>query len=64
MFPSASVAVTVPIVIWFSAALKDADEVNTGGLSFKLFTLTVIFCEAVATPSLTVIVAVYEDLVS
>ena len=27
---SASVAVTVPIAVWFSAALKLADEVKTG----------------------------------
>ena len=52
------------MAIWFSAALNEADEVNTGALSFKLLILTVIFCAAEATPSLTVIVAVYEDLVS
>ena len=28
--PLASVAVTVPIAVWFSAALKVADEVNIG----------------------------------
>ena len=28
--PSASVAVTVPIAVWFSAALKVADEVIEG----------------------------------
>ena len=39
---SASVAVTVPILVWFSAALKVADEVNAGELSFKFVTLTVI----------------------
>ena len=30
--PSASVAVTVPIAVWFSAAVKVADEVKTGGM--------------------------------
>ena len=41
--PSSSVAVTVPIAVWFSAALKVADEVNTGATSFTLVTLTVMF---------------------
>jgi hypothetical protein len=40
--PSASVAVTVPIAVWFSAALKVADEVKLGLLSFTLVTLTVM----------------------
>ena len=40
--PSASVAVTVPIANWFSAALKVADEVKTGELSLTSVTLTVI----------------------
>ena len=40
--PSASVAVTVPIAVWFSAALKVASEVNSGATSFTLVTLTVI----------------------
>ena len=38
--PSASVAVTVPIEVWFSPALKVADEVNTGATSFTLVTFT------------------------
>ena len=38
---SASVAVTVPIVVWFSAALKVVDEVNAGELSFRFVTFTV-----------------------
>ena len=41
--PSASVAVTVPIAVWFSSALKDAEEVKDGKLSFKLLISTVIF---------------------
>ena len=28
--PSASVAVAVPIAVWFSAALKEADELKPG----------------------------------
>ena len=40
--PSASVAVTVLIAVWFSAALKVALEVKTGALSLTLVTLTVI----------------------
>ena len=39
--PSASVAVTVSIAVWFSAALKVAPEVNTGA-SLTSVTLTVI----------------------
>ena len=39
--PSASVAVTVPIANWFSAALKVALEVKTGA-SLTSVTLTVI----------------------
>ena len=41
--PLASVAVTVPIAVWFSAALKVADEVNAGATAFTLVTFTVIF---------------------
>ena len=55
---SASVAVTVPIAVWFSSALKDSDEVITGLLSFKLLTLIVIFWLDESVPSLTVTVAV------
>ena len=40
--PSTSVAVTVPIAVWFSAALKVASEVNTGATSLTFVTLTVI----------------------
>ena len=40
--PSASVAVTVPMAVWFSAALKVASEVNSGATSFTLVTLTEI----------------------
>ena len=39
--PSASVAVTVPIAVWFSAALKVALDVNAGA-SLTSVTLTVI----------------------
>ena len=41
--PSASVAVTVPMAVWFSAALKVALDVIDGVLSFTFVTLTVIF---------------------
>ena len=34
--PSASVAVTVPIAVWFSSAVKVALEVKLGELSFRL----------------------------
>ena len=40
--PSGSIAVAVPIAVWFSAALKVADEVNAGASSTSV-TLTVIF---------------------
>ena len=40
--PSASVATTVPIAVWFSSAVKVADEVITGELSLRLFILTTI----------------------
>ena len=56
--PSASVAVTVPISVWFSSAEKVDDDVISGLLSFKLVILTVIFCVAEFTPSLAVTVAV------
>ena len=56
--PSASVAVTVVIAVWFSSALIDADEVIDGVLSFKLFTFTAIVWVACKVPSLTVTVAV------
>ena len=62
--PSASVAVTVSIAVWFSAALKVADEVKTGELSLTLVTLTVMSWVLELTPSLTVRVAVYELWVS
>ena len=39
---SASVAVTFPIVVWFSSAVKVADDVMLGILSFKLLIETVI----------------------
>ena len=42
---STSVAVTVPIAVWFSATLKVADEVITGASSSRLLMFTVIFWE-------------------
>ena len=55
--PSSSEAVTVPIVVWFSAALKVDEEVNAGA-SLTLVTLTVISWVVVLVPSLAVTVAV------
>ena len=55
--PSASVAVTVSIAVWFSAALKVDEEVNAGA-SLTLVTLTVISWVVVLVPSLAVTVAV------
>ena len=55
---SASVAVTVPIAVWFSAALKLADEVNTGATSSTSVTVTVILCVVELVPSVAVTVAV------
>ena len=49
--PSVSVAVTVPIAVWFSAALKVASEVNSGATSFTLVMLTVISWVVVLVPS-------------
>ena len=39
--PSASVALTVPIAVWFSAALKVSSEVNSGATSFRLVIIIV-----------------------
>ena len=50
--PSASVAVTVPIAVWFSSILKDAPDVILGLLSFKLLTVTEIAFWAKKFPSL------------
>ena len=55
--PSASVAVTVSIDVWFSAALKVADEVKTGA-SLTSVTFTVMAWVVVLVPSLAVTVAV------
>ena len=55
--PSASEAATVPIAVWFSAALKVADEVNAGA-SFTSVTLTVMLWVVELVPSLAVTVAV------
>ena len=40
--PSASVAVTVPIAVWFSSAVNELFEVITGLVSFMLLTVTII----------------------
>ena len=56
--PSSSVAVTVPIDVWFSAALKVAPVVKTGATSLTLVTLTVISWFVELVPSVAVTVAV------
>ena len=49
--PSASFAVTDPIAVWFSAALKLASEVNSGAVSLTLVTVTVMSLVTVSVPS-------------
>ena len=51
---SASVAVTVPIAVWFSAALKVASEVNSGATSFTLVIIIVKSLVTVSVPSVKV----------
>ena len=63
--PSASVAKTVPILVWFSSALNVEDEVITGVFSLSiLFTFIVMSCVVEKLPSLTVTEAEYDDCVS
>ena len=40
-----SVAVTVPIAVWFSAAVKLAEDVNTGAVVSTTFTVLVAVAE-------------------
>ena len=49
--PSASVVVTVPMAVWFSAALKVASEVNSGATSFTLVIAIVTSLVTVSVPS-------------
>ena len=51
-------AVTVPMAVWFSAALKVAAEVITGATSLTLVTLMVTAWLVVLVPSEAVTVAV------
>ena len=62
--PSSSLAVTVPTDVWFSAALKVAEELITGSLSLTLVTLMVKAWVSVLVPSLALTVMEYEVLVS
>ena len=62
--PSGSLAVTIPIAVWFSAALKVASEVKTGAASFISIIVIVIFLVTVSVPSVNVNVIEYELLVS
>ena len=55
--PSASVAVTVPIAVWFSDALKVALEVNTGAMSFTICYINCNVLVVELAPSLAVTVA-------
>ena len=61
---STSVAVTVPIDVWFSSTLNAAEDVKTGALSFKSTIVIVMSCVVELVPSVAVTVAVYEYLVS
>ena len=56
--PSASDALTAPMAVWFSAALKVANEVKAGELSLRFVTLIVISCVVEFVPSVAVTVAV------
>ena len=49
--PSASVATTDPIAVWFSAALKVASEVNAGATSLMFVTAIVTSLVTVSVPS-------------
>ena len=62
--PSASLAVTVPTDVWFSATEKVFDELITGGLSFTLVTLMVNAWVAVLVPSAAVTVTELYFLVT
>ena len=55
--PSSSVAVTVSIAVWFSAALKVALEVKTGADAFGVIEIIISWVDEL-TPSLAVTVAV------
>ena len=62
--PSASVAVTVPIAVWFSAALKLASEVNSGAMSLTLVITMLISLSTVSSPSVKDRLIEYAALVS
>ena len=56
--PSSSVAETVPMEFWFSAALKVDPDEKTGAISFRFVIAIVKSCEVELTPSVAVTVAV------
>ena len=60
---SPSVAVIVPKVTRFSFGVSEV-EVNTGVLSLVSFTVTIIDCSELNTPSVTETTAAYDDCVS
>ena len=62
--PSASVAVTVPIAVWFSAAVNVADDVTVGA-SFASVIVTEMSWRVSAVPSeTTIVIGPYESSVS
>ena len=62
--PSASVAATVPMLVWFSAPLYEVPRVKTGELSLRLLIFTVTSRSVFAIEPSAVIVIRYEDFVS
>ena len=64
--PSASVAVTVPMAVWFSSAVKVDDEVITGVLPFSSTSIILIVTSltTVSVPSVKDSVIEYEFFVS
>ena len=62
--PSASVALTIPIEVWFSSTVNKLLEVNTGALSLRLVISIVIFCVVLKLVSLAWTVMEYDCLFS
>ena len=62
--PSASVAVMLPMAVWFSAALKVALEVKTGALSLIFVIFMVMSLVIVSIPSVKDNISEYEFFTS
>ena len=62
--PSGSVAVTVPIAVWFSSTLKMSSDVNTGAASFTSIISIVMSLETDISPSDKDREIEYDDFVS